>query len=382
MNNMAEIDELLQGVVDRNEIPGVVAAVTGRDRILYKGAFGNMDTANNVEMSADAIFEIISLTKPFTSVAVMMLLEEGRLDLDQPVSDFLPSLRKPEVITRFDEAAVTYETKPAEGEITIRHLLTHTAGFGYMFFNRIINLLMKKTGKNATDLPLLFEPGTRWMYGPNTRVLGRVVEEITGMTLEEYFRARISGPLGLDDTCYLLPEERYNRLVTTHRRKDGKLIEDPGREEPETNMLGDTGLYSTAGDYVRFLQMFLNDGALDNTRILSKESIGMMVRNQIGELVVEIMPGIIPDMTRPFPIGGGRDKFGLGFQITAGNGESSHLRSPGSCGWAGMKNTFFWFDPRKEIAAVIMMQVMPFYDETCIKVLGDFEEEVYKGLDR
>ena len=108
MNNMAEIDELLQGVVDRNEIPGVVAAVTGRDRILYKGAFGNIDTANNVEMSADAIFEIISLTKPFTSVAVMMLLEEGRLDLDQPVSDFLPSLRKPEVITRFDEAAVTY----------------------------------------------------------------------------------------------------------------------------------------------------------------------------------------------------------------------------------------------------------------------------------
>jgi len=380
MNNMAEIDELLQGVVDRNEIPGVVAAVTGRDRILYKGAFGNMDTANNVEMSADAIFEIISLTKPFTSVAVMMLLEEGRLDLDQPVSDFLPSLRKPEVITRFDEAAVTYETKPAEGEITIRHLLTHTAGFGYMFFSRIVNLLMKKTGKNATDLPLLFEPGTRWMYGPNTRVLGRMVEEITGMTLEEYFRARISGPLGLDDTCYLLPEERYNRLVTTHRRKDGKLIEDPGRAEPETNMLGDTGLYSTSGDYVRFLQMFLNDGALDNTRILSKESIGMMVCNQIGELVVEIMPGIIPDMTRSFPIGGGRDKFGLGFQITAGNGESSHLRSPGSCGWAGMKNTFFWFDPQKEIAAVIMIQVMPFYDETCVKVLGDFEEEVYKGL--
>ena len=159
MNNMAEIDELLQGLVDRNEIPGVVAAVTGRDRMLYKGAFGNMDTANNVEMSADAIFEIFSLTKPFTSVAVMMLLEEGRLGLDQPVSDFLPSLRKPEVITRFDEAAVTYETKPAEGEITIRHLLTHTAGFGYMFFSHIINLLMKKTGKNATDLPLLFEPG-------------------------------------------------------------------------------------------------------------------------------------------------------------------------------------------------------------------------------
>ncbi len=381
MNGMAEIDRVLEGYVERNEIPGVTAAVASRDRILYKGAFGLMDAANNVEMRNDAIFEIFSMTKPFTSVAVMMLLEEGRLELDQPVSDFLPSLRNPEVITWFDEPSVTYETKPAEAEITIRHLLTHTAGFGYIFFSHIVNLLSKKTGKNATELPLLFEPGTRWMYGPNTRVLGKMVEEITGTTLEEFFRIRIWGPLGLDDTCYLLPPEKLDRLATTHRRKGGELVEDPVKENPKPLVLGDTGLYSTAGDYVRFLQMFLNGGALDNTRILSEESAGLMVRNQIGSLVVETLPGIIPDMARSFPMGGGRDKFGLGFQITAGNGGSPHVRSPGSCSWAGMKNTFFWFDPQKEIAAVIMMHVMPFYDETCVKVLEGFEEAVYKALD-
>lgn len=379
--NMDGIDQFLKGAVDRGEIPGAVAAVANRDRILYEGAFGLMNAANNVGMRTDAIFEIFSMTKPLTTVAVMMLLEDGRLGLDQPASDFLPSLANPEVITSFDEDAVTYETKPAECGITIRHLLTHTAGLGYIFFSRIVNLLTNKTGKSATELPLLFEPGTRWMYGPNTRVLGKVVEKITGMTLEEFFRARITGPLGLEDTFYSLPQEKYSRLVTTHRRKDGELIEDPGGEKPETNMLGDTGLYSTAGDYVRFLRMFLNDGALDGTRILSGESIAAMTQNRIGGLVVETLPGIIPDTARSFPIGGGRDKFGLGFQITVGDGDDTLHRSPGSCGWAGMKNTFFWFDPQKGIAAVIMMHVFPFYDEACVKVLGGFEEAVYKGVD-
>jgi methyl acetate hydrolase len=225
--------------------------------------------------------------------------------------------------------------------ITVRHLLTHTAGFGYIFFSLAENFLTKRTGRDSTELPLIFEPGTRWMYGPNSRVLGKAVEKITGMKLEEVMRERICGPLSLRDTFYALPEARYSGLVTTRRRKNDVLVEGPRGEKPAEIVLGDTGLYSTAVDYTTFLRLFLNGGKLGGTRILSDESVGMMVRNQIGGLFVETLPGIIPDMAKSFPIGGGTDKFGMGFQISAGKGNDPLHRSPGSCSWAGMKNTFF-----------------------------------------
>lgn len=378
--NFDGIDQFLGSNVDSGEIPGAAAAVVNGERIIYSGAFGLRDAGNHIPMIPDDIFEIFSMTKPFTSVVAMMLIEEGRLGLDQPVSEFLPYLAKPEVIARFDENTVSYETRPAEGEITIRHLLTHTAGFGYVFFNRCVNLMAGKTGRAATELPLLFEPGSRWMYGPNTRVLGKAVEEITGMTLEENLRERICGPLGLRDTCYTLPEEKYDRLVTTHRRKDGKLVEDLRAENPEIRMLGDTGLYSTAGDYATFLRLFLNGGKIDGTRLISEESVRMMVSNQIGGLVVETMPGIMPELVNSFPIGGGKDKFGLGFQIAVCEDKNEYHRSQGSCGWAGMRNTFFWFDLKAGIAAVLMMQVVPFYDEVCVNIYRGFEENVYRAL--
>jgi len=374
------IDQFLRSSTESGEIPGAAAAVANADGIIYIGAFGLRDAGNHVPMAPDDIFEIFSMTKPFTSVVAMMLLEEDKLRLDQPVSEFLPYLAKPEVITGFDENTVSYETRPARGEITVRHLLTHTAGYGYVFFNRRVNLLSGKTGRAATELPLLFEPGTRWMYGPNTRVLGKAVEEITGKTLEDVFRERIFGPLGLRDTCYTLPGEKYGRLVTTHRRKDGGLMEDPRAENPEIRMLGDTGLYSTAGDFATFLRLFLNGGKIDGTRLIGEESVRMMVSNQIGGLVVETMPGIMPELVNPFPIGGGKDKFGLGFQITVCEDNDEYHRSQGSCGWAGMRNTFFWFDLKAGIAAVLMMQVVPFYDEACIDIYRGFEENVYKAL--
>jgi len=374
------IDRALASRVDSGEIPGAAAAVADRDGIIYSGAFGLRDAGNRIAMAADDIFGIFSMTKPFTSVAAMMLIEEGRLRMDQPVSEFLPYLAKPEVITRFDESSGSCETRPARGEITVRHLLTHTAGFGYIFFNSDVNLMVTKTGRAMTELPLLFEPGTRWMYGPNTRILGKAVEEITGMTLEDVFGERIFGPLGLRDTCYALPREKFGRLVTTHRRKDGVFEEDPPGEGPAFNMLGDTGLYSTAVDYANFLRLFLNGGELGGARVLSGESVKMMVSNQIGGLVVETLPGVLPDLVKPFPIGGGRDKFGLGFQITVCEDDDALHRSQGSCGWAGMRNTFFWFDPKAGIAAVLMMQAVPFYDEACIAAYRSFEEAVYKSL--
>lgn len=366
--------------MESGDIPGAVAIVADRERTLYSGAYGLMNSADNIRMRPDTIFEIFSMTKPFTTTAVMMLIEEGRMELDQPVSDFLPEYANPVVISRFDEDTAAYETRPAGREITVRHLLTHTAGFGYKFFSRTVNLLSEKTGKSAIELPLLFEPGTRWMYGPNTRVLGKAIEKISGATLESFLKERVFDPLKLPDTCYTLPEEKRGRLATTHRRKDGALVEDAAGEKPSINILGDTGIYSTAGDYMRLLHMFLNGGVLDGRRLISKDSVEMMTSNQIGEFVVEKLPGVIPAAARSFPLGAGRDKFGLCFQITVGDGRDRLHRSPGSCGWAGMKNTFFWFDPREGIAAVLMMHVMPFYDDVCINVLTGFEEAVYGAL--
>jgi len=382
-NGVAEINQFFQGAVDRKEIPGVVAIVVNRAQVLYLGAFGKIDVANDVEMQKDAIFEICSMTKPIASVAVMILYEEGRLDLGDPISKYIPSLKNPRVITRFNETDATYTTKNAEQEITIQHLLTHTSGFGYNFSNYTLNLLAQKTGKAPRDLPLLHEPGSKWTYGISTRILGELVEVITAQPLFDFFKDRIFNPLDMDDTFYVVPEEKYNRFVTMHQRKDGTLIEQPklGPKGQRILIFGDSGLRSTAEDYITFLQMFLNRGTLRGTEILRPESIDMMTQNQIGALVIEQQPGANPALSKAFPFGAGRDKFGLGFQITVSNWENASTRASGSYSWSGLFNTHFWVDPRRGIAAIILMQVLPFYDEYCIKTYQGFEELIYRHLD-
>ncbi len=378
---IAQIDQLLQDAVDRKDIPGVVAIVANRDRILYHQSFGKMDVMNGVEMQKDTIFGIASMTKPITSVAVMMLYEEGRLDLDDPISQYLDWLSNPEVIISFDEEDGTYSTKPAEREITIRHLLTFTAGFGYSFANSLMALLVEKTGKTERELPLLHEPGEKWTYGMEVRVLGELVEELSGRTLPQFLKERIFDPLGMSDTFYVLPAEKYPRWVTRHQRENGILRERPNPEKQRPFIVGDAGLLSTAPDYVRFLQMLLSGGRFNGNRILSEASIRLMTQNQIGELVVEIQRGPYPLLSRAFPLGARRgDKFGLGFQIAVADGKEGHLRSPGSYSWSGLSNTHFWVDPEKGIVAVILMQVLPFYDETCIAVYQGFEELIYEHL--
>ncbi len=377
---IAEIDQLLQDAVDRKDIPGVVAIVTNRDRILYHQSFGKMDVMNSVEMKKDSIFRIASMTKAITSVAVMTLYEEERFDLDDPISQYIDWLSNPEVITSFDEEDGTYATKPAEREITIRHLLAFTAGFGYTFANSLMALLVEKTGKTERELPLLHEPGERWTYGMEVRVLGELAEELSGQTLPQFLKERIFDPLGMVDTFYVLPAEKYPRWVTRHQRENGVLRERPNPEKQQPFIVGDAGLLSTATDYVKFLQMLLNGGTFQGVRILGEDTVRLMTQNQIGELSVETQRGPNPLLSSAFPLGAGRDNFGLGFQITVADGEEGDLRSPGSYSWSGLNNTHFWVDPEKEIAAVILMQVLPFYDETCIAVYQGFEELVYKHL--
>lgn len=375
-----EIDGLLQRAVQQGIVPGVVAMVANKDQVLYQSAFGLKDVANRTAMQKDSIFRIASMTKPVTSVAVMMLQEQGTLKLDDPVSKYLPAYKNREVIATFNEKDGTYTTKKSSKEILIRHLLSNTSGFAYGFSNYTVNRLQEKTGKQPEELPLLYEPGTQWTYSGSTKILGQVVEQLSGVHLDEFFSARIFKPLGMQETFYVVPGDKRDRVVTVHSRQNGGLVETPNPERIAAPVAGDGGLNSTASDYVKFLQMLLNEGTWHGSTLLSKESVQSMTKNQIGQVIVQTQPGAIPARSNPFPIGAGRDKFGFGFQVTASNKENPNLRAPGSYTWAGIYNTHFWVDPKRQIAAVILMQVLPFYDDGCIRLYQGFEEAIGRNL--
>jgi CubicO group peptidase (beta-lactamase class C family) len=334
-------------------------------------------------MPIDGIFQIASMTKPVTSVGIMMLLEEGRLRLDDPVSKYLPGFDHLQVITKFNEAEATYETRPAKRPMTIRHLLTHTSGIGYAFCNPIVARLVKATQKPEWELPLLNDPGDTWHYSASTRVLGMVIEKVTGQNLEAFDQARIFKPLGMVDTSYAVAADKQARVATTHNRAGAALQEQPRAPIPATPaapIRGDGGLYSTARDYAKFVQMFLNGGRAGGTKLLSEASVRAMGQNHIGAIFVEEQPAADPQRTRPFPLGAGTDKFGLGFQIASKNPDFAAYRSPGTMSWAGIYNTEFWIDQERHIGGVQLMQVLPFYDEGAIRTLRDFEKLVYQGI--
>jgi CubicO group peptidase (beta-lactamase class C family) len=240
--------------------------------------------------------------------------------------------------------------------------------------------LQQKLNKVPEELPLLYEPGTRWTYSSSTKVLGQVVEKITGAGLDKFYDEHIFRPIGMQETSFAVPADKTARVVTTQRRENGKLIETQNPEIVRSPVAGDGGLNSTAADYIKFLQMFLNDGKAGTTTLLRKESIQTMTKNQIGDVIVQTQKTTDPLRSLDFPIGAGRDKFGFGFQITTSNKENPSLRTPGSYTWAGIYNTHFWVDPNRKIAAVIMMQVLPFYDTGAMKVYQDVEAAIGRNL--
>ncbi len=375
----AAISAVLKDATDRGDVPGVVVAVVNKEGVLYNEAFGKRSTLSNTAMTKDTIFNMASMTKPVTSVAIMMLVDEGKLTLDDDVAKYLPKWKNPQVVSTFNAADGSVELRPAKRPITIRHLLTHTSGIGYGFSSPTLTKIMARTKQNELDSPLLFDPGESWAYGASTRVLGHVVEAISGQTIDVFLDSRILKPLGMNDTSYLVPTTKYSRVVAVNaREKDGTFVERPMPATLPATVQGDGGLYGTASDYGQFLRMLLNGGRLGSTRILSEKSAKTIFENHMGKVVVQPQESANQSLSRNFPVGAGKDQWGLGFQLAAE--KQANRRSPGSGTWAGIFNTHFFIDPSREIGVIVMMQTLPFYDEASMKVYAGVEEAVYQNL--
>lgn len=378
----AALDATLRNAVERTDVPGAVALLTDRERVLYQGAFGVADVATGRPMTPDALFRIASMTKPITSVALMQLVEQGRLGLDDPAEKYLPELVGAKVFESFDAASGDYRLRPASRPATVRHFLTHTSGLAYPFTSATWRDFRPRTGESYPfGGPLLFDPGERWHYSTSTDVVGALVEAVSGRKLEDYFRRHVFAPLGMDDTSYSVPEAKGPRLVAQQWRAGERMDGAIERQTPQPGLtieapIGGGGLASTASDYGRFLRMFLNGGALDGARVLEAGTVALMGRNHIGALSVPAQESTLPRSADFTFIADGRDKWGLGFLITAD--QVPGKRSPGSLSWGGINNTYFWIDPARGVAGVIMMQYLPFADAAALAVYDAFERGVYR----
>ena len=376
------IDEPLRQAVEDKTIAGVVAIATDRKGAFYRGAFGMADIAAARPMTDDALFRIASMTKAITTTAAMQLVESGRLGLDDPVEKHLPDFAHLSVFDAFDGATGAYRLRPAKRSVTVRHLMTHTSGFGYAFTSPILRDFKPRAGEQYPVEPLLFDPGERWHYGTSTDWLGRLVESLSGKTLEDDFRQRIFDPLKMSDTFYNVPPDKQARLAAVHRRQgDGSMVKEPNQPSPVVSSpIGGGGLTSTADDYARFLRMLLSGGELDGARILRPDTIELMSQNHIGSLGVPALKTAMPERSDDFTfVADGRDKWGLGFLITTDH--VSGKRSAGSLSWGGINNTYFWIDRSRGIAGVILMQFLPFADPQALAVYDAFERGVYRLAD-
>ncbi|GMR22737.1 MAG: serine hydrolase domain-containing protein [Acidobacteriota bacterium] len=381
--------ESLESLVEDQMVAGAVGLAAKNGEVVFRGAAGYADRDSNQVMTPEHLFRIASMTKAVTSVAAMILVEEGRIALDDPASKFVPALAALDVLEVSDDGSS--RKVPAKNDITVRHLLTHTSGLNYRFIVRgplaryyVDADISDGLGRTEWDLgkqveklaalPLTHEPGTAWTYGLSTDVLGYLVELVSGQTLDVFLQERILTPLGMHDTHFFLDEEDWERLATVYRPdgaggldaiagtvENGQTIfsVDAVTQGPRLYLSGGGGLVSSVDDYFRFCQMLLNGGELDGVRILKEETVELMTENQIGKL----------------SIGFAEDKFGLGFSITQAAGDGI---PEGVVGWGGFYGSEFWIDPENEIVAVFMSQVydLPRRNE----IVRRFGSEVFRAL--
>jgi methyl acetate hydrolase len=389
MQSKAQIDQILRQKSEAKEIPGVVAMAATGNEVIYQGAFGKRDLSKDDPMTVDSVFWIASMTKAVTTAAGMQLVEQGKLSLDEPIGKLLPDLASPQVLEGFD-AKGEPKLRAAKKPITLRHLMTHTAGFAYDMWNGDMVQYLEKTGtpgittcqNAALKTPIMTDPGTRWEYGTNIDFVGKAVEAVSGKPLDAYLRDHMFTPLGMSDTGFKIGESQRKRLVGMHARgEDGTLAAIPFELEqaPEFHM-GGGGLYGTAADYIKFTQMILNKGRGNGNQLLKPETVALMGQNHIGDLTMGKMTTAIgwatndvdlyPDIVK---------KWGLSFLINTA--KTPEGRSAGSLAWAGLANTYFWIDPARNAAGVILMQLLPFADKKCLEAFAGFERGVYAELD-
>ncbi|WP_184542858.1 serine hydrolase domain-containing protein [Mucilaginibacter sp. FT3.2] len=371
VERLQRIDNMIEQNIDSGYINGAVALIARNGKIVYNKSFGAADLEQKKLMNNDAIFRIASQTKAITSVAVMMLFEEGKFLLDDPISKYIPSFAHPKVVDTFNAKDTSYTTVPAKREITIRDLLTHTSGVEYaQVGSPKMNAIYAKAGIQAgfvTDkillatsinklgtLPLLHQPGERWTYGLNVDVLGYLVEKLSGKSLDQFLKERIFDPLGMKDTYFYIPAAKQNRLVPVYTPdKQGHLIKWNASTFPGVNVdyptvngtyyAGGAGLSSTIKDYATFLQMMLNGGVYNGQRLLARHTVALMTTNQIGDLYIN------PD----------KDKFGLGFGITTDTSSKKLGVSEGSFAWGGFYGTLYWVDPKEHLVCLLFAQNWP-----------------------
>ena len=384
-----QIDGVLRQAVDAREVPGVVALAATDKGLLYEGAFGARALDQGPAMTLDSLFRIASMTKAITSVAAMQLVEQGKFKLDEPVPNIDPALGSPQVLEGFDAGGAP-KLRPAKRPITLRHLLTHTAGFSYDLWDpntgryiKAAGLPPRATGKVASiRQPLVFDPGDRWLYGINTDWVGRLVESASGQPLDAYFRDKIFTPLGMKDSGFQpSPEQRARQARLHTRQADGSLVLQPLESVPATPEFWSGGgpLYSTGRDYLTFLQMLLHGGTVNGVRLLKPETVAEMNRNSTGTIPCGVLKTENPALSNDVDLFPGAPlRWGLGYMLNVNEGPNG--RSAGTVSWGGLFNTYYWLDPARKVTGLIMTQVLPFADPRVLKLYGRFESAVYEAL--
>jgi CubicO group peptidase (beta-lactamase class C family) len=376
--NITGIDQVLRSAVEDGVVPGVVAIALHRDGVIYHGAFGKARAGADTPMGIDSIVRIASMTKAITSVAALQLVERGLLTLDEPASVILPELDELSVLT--EGGAL----RPAQGRVTLRHLLTHTSGFAYPFTSPALSRHLAASGVVGPvvglETPLLFDPGQRWHYGVSTDWVGRLVEAASGQSLDAYLREHLLGPLGMTDTGFSVGAADGSRLAAIHvREPDGSLTEQPlVVPEPPAVFSGGGGLTSTAKDYARFLRLMLCGGELDGVRLLGDESMNGLLTDQIDGAAgswESSSPGFSNDVDLTDD---GTAGHSLGFLVSRRALPSR--RSAGSLSWAGIFNSYYWIDPTRGIAGATFVQVLPFFDPLSVRLFESFERAVYHSV--
>jgi CubicO group peptidase (beta-lactamase class C family) len=380
----ADLDAVLRNAVASGAVPNVVGLAADRNGVIYSGAVGPRKVGESGDVGVDSVFWIASMTKMVTTTAALQLREQGKLDFDAPVSSYLPEWDKLQVLDGF--AGDTPQLRAPKGTATVAHLITHTAGPTYWFWNADMVRYEQLTGQPnvvtgqlaALQLPLVNDPGSRFEYGSNTDYLGRVVEEASGQSLNDYFAEHILGPLQMVDTRFVPRADQQSRRVTLHvptETGEWAPTDFALPTEPEY-WTGGHGLYSTPQDYLRFQQMLLHRGTFDGARVLSPDSVEDAFVNHIGELdVPAVIPTAFPMHTADFVAGPNR-KWGWGLLINTE--DQPGARGAGSGAWAGLGNTHFWVDPKNGIAGAIYSQFFPFVAPAYMQVYADFEREVYR----